>query len=63
MLFFSFKTSISEQSNTREFLESIYTTVALLSVEMAAIDESAFCLIDFVESIQNISVQVIKIYS
>jgi hypothetical protein len=35
----------------------MYTTVALLSVEMAAIDESSFCLLDFIESIQSIAVQ------
>ena len=35
----------------------MYTTVALLSVEMAAIDESSFCLLDFIESIQTIAVQ------
>ncbi len=45
------------QNNTKEFLEAMYTTVALLSVEMAAIDESSFCLIDFIESIQTIAVQ------
>jgi hypothetical protein len=38
-------------------LEAIYTTVALLSVEMASIDESSFCLLDFIESIQTIAVQ------
>lgn len=56
-IYASFKTVLIEQNNTKEFLEAIYTTVALLSVEMAAIDESAFCLLDFIESIQNIAVQ------
>ena len=45
------------QNNTKEFLEAMYTTVALISVEMAAIDESSSCLIDFIESIQSIAVQ------
>ena len=45
------------QSNTKEFLEAVYTTVALLSVEMASIDESSYCLLDFIESIQTIAIQ------
>jgi len=45
-----------QQNNTKEFLEAVYTTVAVLSVEFASIDESSFCLLDFIESIQTIAV-------
>ena len=52
-----FKTVLHEQSNSKEFLDAIYTTVALLSVETSGIDESAIYLLDLVDSMQSAAIK------
>lgn len=52
-----FKTVLMEQSNSKEFLDAIFTTVALLSVETSGVDESALYLLDLVDAMQNIAIK------
>ncbi len=52
-----FKTVLMEQSNSKEFLEAIFATVALLSVETSGVDESALFLLDLVDAMQTIAVK------
>lgn len=52
-----FKTVLMEQNNSKEFLDAIYTTVALLSVETSGVDESALYLLDLVDAMQNIAIK------
>jgi len=53
-----FKTVLSEQSNTKEFLDAMYATVAILAVEMSASDESTIYLLDLIDAMQTTAVQV-----
>ena len=52
-----FKTVLLEQINSKEFLDAVYTTVALLSVETSGIDESAVYLLDLVDSMQTAAIK------
>ena len=46
-----------EQNNSKEFLDAIFTTVALLSVETSGVDESPFFLLDLLGAMQDIAVK------
>jgi len=52
-----FKTVLMEQNNSKEFLDAIFTTVALLSVETSGVDESPFFLLDLLGAMQDIAVK------
>ena len=52
-----FKTVLMEQNNSKEFLDAVFATVALLSVETSGINESVHYLLDFVDAIQNIAIK------
>ena len=52
-----FNNVIMEQSNSKEFLDAIYATVALLSVETSGVDESALYLLDLIDSMQKIAIK------
>ena len=56
-IYSGFKTVLSEQSNTKEFLDAMYTTVAILAVEMSASDESTIYLLDLIDGMQTTAVQ------
>ena len=46
-----------EQNNSKEFLDAIFTTVALLSVETSGVDESPFFLLDLLGAMQDIAIK------
>jgi len=52
-----FKTVLMEQNNSKEFLDAIFTTVALLSVETSGVDESPFFLLDLLGAMQDIAIK------
>lgn len=56
-IYAGFKTALLEQSNSKEFLDSLYCTVALLSVETSGVDESALYLLDMVDSMQTAAIK------
>ena len=57
-IYSGFKTVLTEQSNTKEFLDAMYTTVAILAVEMSASDESTIYLLDLIDGMQTAAIQV-----
>ena len=57
MTIIGFKTVLMEQNNSKEFLDAIFTTVALLSVETSAVDESPFFLLDLLGAMQDIAIK------
>ena len=56
-IYSGFNNVIMEQSNSKEFLDAIYATVALLSVETSGVDESALYLLDLIDSMQKIAIK------
>ena len=56
-IYTGFNNVILEQSNSKEFLDAIYATVALLSVETSGVDESALYLLDLIDSMQKIAIK------
>lgn len=56
-IYSGFKTVLLEQNNCKEFLDAMYTTVALLSVETSGVDESAAYLLDLIDSMQSIAIR------
>ena len=56
-IYSGFKTVLTEQSNTKEFLDAMYTTVAILAVEMSASDESTIYLLDLIDGMQTAAIQ------
>ena len=62
LFFFTFlsmskQTVLMEQNNSKEFLDAIFTTVALLSVETSGVDESPFFLLDLLGAMQDIAIK------
>ena len=56
-IYSGFNNVLLEQSNSKEFLDAIYATVALLSVETSGVDESALYLLDLIDSMQKIAIK------
>ena len=52
-----FKQVLMEQNNSKEFLDAIFTTVALLSVETSSVDESPVFLLDLLGAMQDIAIK------
>ena len=57
MYFLFPQTVLMEQNNSKEFLDAIFTTVALLSVETSGVDESPFFLLDLLGAMQDIAIK------
>jgi hypothetical protein len=56
-IYAGFKTVLLEQTNSKEFLDATYSTVALLSVETSGIDDSAVYLLDLIDSMQTAAIR------
>ena len=49
----AFSSMLSQSFNTKEFLELIYNTVVIITMEMRSIEKTAGALLNFIEDIQN----------
>ena len=47
---------LAEHNNSKDFLESMYTTVAILSIELSATDEGIMNLLQLIDGIQSTAV-------
>ena len=52
-----FRQVVGDHSSNKEFLETLYTTVAVLAVEMCSTDEGTVCLLDLIDGIQTTAVK------
>merc|ERR1719204_1122039 len=57
LIYAGFKQVLAEHNNSKEFLESMYTTVAILAIELSATDEATMCLLDLIDGIQTTAVK------
>ena len=48
---------LAEHNNSKDFLESMYTTVAILSIELSATDEGIMYLLELIGGIQSTAVK------
>jgi len=55
-IYAGFKQVLAEHSNSKEFLEAMYATVAILAIELSANDEATMCLLDLIDGIQTAAV-------
>ena len=53
---FFFTKVLAEHNNSKDFLESMYTTVAILSIELSATDEGIMNLLQLIDGIQSTAV-------
>ena len=55
-IYAGFKQVLAEHNNSKDFLESMYTTVAILSIELSATDEGIMNLLQLIDGIQSTAV-------
>jgi hypothetical protein len=55
--FNSLSSMLSKSFNTKEFLELMYITVVIITVEMRSIEKTAGILLNFIEEIQNAAIK------
>jgi len=55
-IYAGFKQVLAEHNNSKDFLESMYTTVAILSIELSSTDEGIMYLLELIGGIQSTAV-------
>ena len=53
----SLSSMLSQSSNTKEFLELVYITVVIITMEMRSVEKTAGVLLSFIEEIQKAAIQ------
>ena len=53
----SLSSMLSQSSNTKDFLELVYTTIVIITMEMRSVEKTAGVLLNFIEEIQKAAIQ------